>query len=171
MVVFYSKSMRLCLYCKRPLERKEKEVLSAWKRRVFCDTNCRGHMSHYKTHGNPAIRTHKICPTCKLDKPLSNFTNNKNRPDFHGTTCIPCHRIKERLRRTGWDAKQYNEAFKKQNGKCAIKDCLEQIRAADHQHKTGKLRGLLCIKHNIVLHYFDDVVKYQAILDYLKLYN
>ena len=43
---------------------------------------------------------------------------------------------------------EYNILLKKQKGKCAIckidKDPIGRKFAVDHQHKSGKIRGLLC---------------------------
>ncbi len=60
---------------------------------------------------------------------------------------------------------QYNEMARIQDYKCAICGCdvTENIRAnkqialsVDHNHTTGKLRELLCIKCNYGLGYFKD---------------
>lgn len=58
----------------------------------------------------------------------------------------------------------YNSLLEAQNGVCAICNCPEtSIRkgkvcalAVDHDHKMGKVRGLLCSKCNVGLGYFDD---------------
>lgn len=60
--------------------------------------------------------------------------------------------------------KQYNEIFKNQKGKCAICGKKEIHKnqygiislSVDHDHKTGKIRGLLCIKCNYMLGYGCD---------------
>ena len=44
----------------------------------------------------------------------------------------------------------YNEMVKKQNGQCAI--CLQKGKLhVDHCHETGRVRGLLCTKHNTAI--------------------
>jgi epoxyqueuosine reductase QueG len=53
----------------------------------------------------------------------------------------------------------YDELLKKQNGVCAIclKACNKNKRlSVDHDHKTGKVRGLLCNKCNRALGMFKD---------------
>lgn len=51
----------------------------------------------------------------------------------------------------------YENLFIKQGGKCAIGgEPLPQKPHIDHDHETGKVRGLVCIKHNTGLGMFDD---------------
>jgi len=54
---------------------------------------------------------------------------------------------------------QYNQIFYLQNHKCAI--CNDECKtgrklAVDHDHKTGKIRGLLCMNCNNALGKFKD---------------
>jgi len=65
---------------------------------------------------------------------------------------------------------QYNKLLEDQNSKCAIcgrDNNVKKALAVDHNHKTGKIRGLLCHNCNIGLGVFNDnplilikVVKY-----------
>jgi hypothetical protein len=72
------------------------------------------------------------------------------------------HHLKTRYNLT---PSEYDEMAKSQNYKCAIcsKDVSENIRAGkqialsvDHNHATGALRELLCMKCNYGLGYFND---------------
>lgn len=61
--------------------------------------------------------------------------------------------------RYGITLERYNEMFKEQNGKCAI--CEKNHRhenalPVDHEHSTGKVRGLLCHSCNRSMHWLDD---------------
>jgi hypothetical protein len=64
----------------------------------------------------------------------------------------------------------YNEMFKKQEGKCSIckkhQNELKKILYVDHDHKTGKVRGLLCKNCNVALGYYEkyDTNKFEAYL-------
>lgn len=71
------------------------------------------------------------------------------------------------LRKTyGITLDQYNQMLKDQNGCCAICKKPEttvdarygRVRdlAVDHCHETGKIRGLLCDRHNRGIGHFDD---------------
>jgi Recombination endonuclease VII len=71
----------------------------------------------------------------------------------------------------------YNKMFAKQKGKCAICRMPETSMrkgkiinlAVDHNHKTNKIRGLLCMKCNVVLGYFEkhqsDITKVSRYLE------
>lgn len=70
----------------------------------------------------------------------------------------------------GMTENQYSEMMSKQNGQCSIckKPPLKRRLAVDHNHDTGKVRGLLCDKCNLGLGYFNDNVELLTkALDYL----
>ena len=59
----------------------------------------------------------------------------------------------------------YSNMLNKQDGKCAICNRIEKSitknkkikpLGVDHDHKTGKIRGLLCTNCNVGLGYFED---------------
>jgi Recombination endonuclease VII len=71
---------------------------------------------------------------------------------------------------------EYNTMFTSQNGLCA--GCYRhqtQFKtrfAVDHDHKTGKVRGLLCGSCNWILGKVDDsVAQLQNLMDYLGRYG
>lgn len=62
--------------------------------------------------------------------------------------------------------------LKKQGGGCAICGIKPNKKplSVDHCHKTGKVRGLLCQKHNIAIGLFDeDLLLFDRAKQYLKL--
>ena len=63
----------------------------------------------------------------------------------------------------GITEEQYIEMFNKQKGKCAIcethQDNLKSPLHIDHNHKTGKVRALLCYKCNHGIGCFNDDIK------------
>jgi len=72
---------------------------------------------------------------------------------------------KSRLKKYGIDEKIYLEMLSKQNEVCAI--CLRKDKSiykngttrklsVDHDHNTGKVRGLLCQRCNVAIGYFED---------------
>lgn len=63
------------------------------------------------------------------------------------------------LRKFGMTLKQYDAMLEAQEGRCAI--CTKPPRPdvslhIDHEHETGRVRGLLCFSCNAALGYFGD---------------
>lgn len=73
---------------------------------------------------------------------------------------------------------EYNTLLKKQNGVCAICGNPEYVTmadgkprnlAVDHNHETGKIRGLLCTNCNKGLgHFKDNIEKLKIAINYLE---
>jgi Recombination endonuclease VII len=86
------------------------------------------------------------------------------------------YKASQRKCRTGWEPDEFEAAWKTQNGICVI--CNREMLktgnksnsvCADHDHKTGKTRGLLCIRCNFGLGFYE---KYRAEFDiYLVKYQ
>lgn len=76
------------------------------------------------------------------------------------------------IKRYGITAKDYKKLFDKQKGVCQIckNPCSSrQFLSVDHCHKTGKVRGLLCVKCNTALGMLNDNVSYfKSAIEYLK---
>ena len=64
------------------------------------------------------------------------------------------------LRKRGITAEEFNSKLKLQDGKCAIcdrpQDASIKFLSIDHDHKTNKLRGLLCSNCNRGIGCFKD---------------
>lgn len=66
------------------------------------------------------------------------------------------HRSAYLKRKFGISLEEYDEMLKSQFGSCAICDKIcEKSLAVDHDHKTGKNRGLLCFTCNSTLGHFE----------------
>lgn len=67
------------------------------------------------------------------------------------------------VKKYGINGKQFKELCKKQNNACAICETprrkLSRELHVDHDHSTGKVRGLLCNTCNRALGYFYDSIK------------
>ena len=66
--------------------------------------------------------------------------------------------------------KQYDDLIKSQNWLCMIcNKCLKSNKSAvDHDHRTGKIRGILCHLCNTSLgHFGDDIEGITKVVDYL----
>lgn len=100
-----------------------------------------------------------ICKLCKQEK----YKVNRKKNDLN-----------YRFKKFGLTHEDYLNLLEKQNRKCAI--CgkthnLEQYRTfnIDHDHLTGKVRGLLCNNCNTGLGLFkDDISRLQIAIKYLS---
>lgn len=116
----------------------------------------------------------KICSKCRKEKPRSEFYKRKNRKDPHRSDCKECsvkanrERPRQKINRKYWlkryfnlTFEQYNKMFEQQNGVCAIcgKPELKRNLSVDHNHKTKKIRGLLCLHCNAFLGRINDSQK------------
>lgn len=82
-------------------------------------------------------------------------------------------RNRDYLRNYGITLEDYNRMFEEQQGCCKICGVhqlqLDKNLSVDHDHKTGKVRGLLCFKHNFAIGLLDDnpdLIK--KVLEYLE---
>ena len=103
------------------------------------------------------------------EKPLDSFHKRNNRPCGYKSRCIDCIRKSKVLTKTRYymrkydlkksyniTVEQYDEMLLKQNSCCAIcKRHKSEVTVkrknhlcVDHDHNTGKIRGLLCDKCN-----------------------
>lgn len=116
----------------------------------------------------------KVCRSCHEEKTLDRFYADPRGTHGKYSYCMPCHNNRVRLRKTGWSPQAYEQAWCKQNGTCAICDvALNTARyakaCADHDHKTGKIRGILCWNCNVGLGNMKDSPKrLRSAIEYLE---
>lgn len=103
---------------------------------------------------------HKQCKRCRHNKYLGTYESPSGR--------------RARLKYVyGITEDEYNTLFDKQHGCCAIcgvhQSQLTRRLHIDHDHQTGEIRGLLCMKCNRALGYFDDSIDHMTIaIQYLS---
>ncbi len=104
--------------------------------------------------------TEKTCSSCKKTKHVTEFHHNKRSHDGLQSNCKDCNCTKTRQRdpeywraqnwkrKFGITPEQYNSLLAEQNHRCAICEKHESEfktkLAVDHDHDTGRIRGLLC---------------------------
>lgn len=106
------------------------------------------------------------CYLCKERKPLSQFHKDKSKPKGVSSRCLDCcpdytrmDGLRQRHRIT---LKEYDALLESQGGVCAIcKSPKSQTKWSpylhvDHDHITGKRRGILCSLCNSGLGQFKD---------------
>lgn len=122
--------------------------------------------------------TTKTCLKCGATKPASEFRaarrhRNGQEYIYIAPRCRSCHADEQRQRRAdnpqkaldihlryfhGITAEVYQGMFARQQGCCAI--CVQpqgkRRLSVDHDHKTGKIRGLLCHRCNVALGFLED---------------
>lgn len=70
------------------------------------------------------------------------------------------------MQRYGLAKAQWDEIFNFQNGRCAL--CEAPPSAVDHDHETGRVRGLLCAGCNFQMSAVDDEEWLKRALEYRK---
>ncbi len=127
----------------------------------------------------------KICNICMQMKASNEFYYHYQTADHLGTSCKSCYKESGRINRWfhkyGITSEQYELMLISQNGVCKICGQPEtkrnapnqiQILSVDHDHQTGKVRGLLCHSCNRGLGAFKDNVTFlDAASAYLKTFN
>lgn len=101
------------------------------------------------------------CGTCLRYRPLEEFTRSQG-------ACRECRTEARHFRKYRLYPIEYDRLVAKQNGCCA--SCGEQTDAlvVDHDHSTGKVRGLLCHPCNKALGFLrDDPSRIQRLYSYL----
>ena len=77
-------------------------------------------------------------------------------------------KAKDRKWRYGLSEHRFDQLMVAQSGVCALCAARPAV-AVDHDHTTGKVRGLLCHQCNIGLgHFADDHDRLQKAIDYLR---
>lgn len=127
------------------------------------------------------------CAACKNIKELSEFNNDKTKNNGKQNNCKECYRKKRKLiykdkkelfatqqikRKYGLSKTSLDELYRKQNNCCAICGRLkreDEKFCIDHNHRTGKVRGLLCANCNLGIgHFNDDIFIMQRVIEYLR---
>jgi Recombination endonuclease VII len=124
----------------------------------------------------------KWCPDCQAFRPIDSFCKNKASRDGLAAYCKPCHNKRGRenkiknwgstreyhLRgRYGIGQVEVDAMLEAQGGLCAVcrKADPEHV---DHDHQTGKVRGMLCFNCNQALgNVRDSVPVLRALITYL----
>lgn len=113
-----------------------------------------------------------VCKICKIEKSLDNFGKHSNNNKYNiSRVCKDCSRETNKFSKLlgyGISKDEFISKLEEQNYKCKI--CDSEIKymsrykdkygsaCVDHDHKTGKIRGLLCSSCNRALGLFKDSI-------------
>lgn len=136
----------------------------------------------------------KVCIKCHIEKPYSDYHLKSSAKDGYSGVCKTCKSeyakqkyrqdpsIKDRTKvtsrtytakRLGLSKDDLVKFYLAQNSKCAICGIPEKehgkFLAIDHNHTTGKVRGLLCMACNTGLGNFKDSIEnLEKAISYLR---
>ncbi len=129
------------------------------------DRDRRTRIAADRASGILPIPIEKFCPKCQRTLPADNFNPNNDNSNGLSSWCKFCNneRAKDRsydqrrknlLNNFGLTIEQYDQMLSDQNGVCACckrpeihinpKTKMVQPLSVDHDHRTGKVRALLC---------------------------
>jgi hypothetical protein len=112
------------------------------------------------------ISSYKCCK-CGIEKALTEFSKDNRKKYKIRTSCKECNKDRfkrydsseagqKRMRKGKWKQQgidithdTYLMMYNKQAGKCAICNNVFPSLCVDHNHDTGKIRGLLCRQCNL----------------------
>ena len=84
------------------------------------------------------------CHDCKERLPVENFSPCKRTSSGRSSRCKRCHNIRSVRKRTGVSLPEAREWFKRRTeGCCEVCKSTADLNI-DHNHSTGRVRGILC---------------------------
>lgn len=126
----------------------------------------------------------KSCTKCGTHKPLDDFHRSSSAKDGKASWCKKCVNSTRRDNRKrtytpenkrkwqiktryGMTVAQVDAMHAAQGGSCAV--CRKPISKfhIDHNHNTGKVRGLLCHRCNVMIGGWDDKAWLEAAMRYM----
>ena len=123
-------------------------------------------------------KNRKICSNCKQEFPETpEYFHKQDKRNSLRSFCKKCEgkrcRNNNLKRKFNITITDYNKILREQNGRCAIcgihQSELKRGLAVDHDHKTGKIRELLCGKCNRTLGLFlDNKLIFAKMINYLS---
>lgn len=146
-----------CFCCKKKFFKHPRYV----EIKNFCSLYC---VHVYCRKGTRAKNGIKKCSKCLIEKTIKEFNKNKRYVDGFNGTCRLCDRKVKAKRIFGLSP----EFVTSLSNVCEICGSTNVL-CIDHDHITGRVRGMLCKKHNVCLGLFEDnIFHLQKTIEYLK---
>lgn len=135
----------------------------------FCSPKCASLNGFYVNYRDVDSRDDRSCPVCAEVIPGRAHANR----DY---CSIKCRNVVRQITSHGLTLDEYRGMLERQDGRCAICRGVEQWKPddrgfhIDHDHETGRVRGVLCPACNLMLGYAeDDPETLRRAIAYLKL--
>jgi hypothetical protein len=115
---------------------------------------------------------YKHCTKCLELLPLDRFGKAASQPQGRNSWCKPCKAVQDsetRLRRLyGMSSAEVRTLVEAQGGMCAV--CGKRpAKHVDHDHATGRVRGVLCFQCNAALGQVEDSTDtLRSMIDYIE---
>lgn len=141
---------RICSKCG-----KEKAVSQYQKGRRQC-RKCKTAIKKATALRNRVELEEQKCNKCKRVLPINSFASSSVNVSGKQSKCRECMKLYKVQERYGISGEEYGRMLREQKGLCLI--CQDEMipPAVDHDHRDGKVRGLLCKTCNSGLGCFKD---------------
>ena len=145
---------------------KEWADLSSFKECSKCKQTLPANLDYFSKNKRGKDNLHSICKECRNKQRREAYNQNKehyntknleyyynNKEKWVLSNRKSCYKRKYNI-----TIEQYNKILLEQNNKCKIcgTENKEKYFHIDHNHKTGKIRGLLCCNCNLALGFIKD---------------
>ena len=133
--------------------------LQTWCKQCVKETQAQSRKDDPKKHSEWSKKSY-YKDHIKNKKRINESTKKwyKNHPEKHESL-----QLDDKLRRYGLTRAEYDNLLLKQNFECAIchksQHDMSQSLSIDHDHKTGRVRGLLCSPCNFAIGHLRDSVE------------
>lgn len=119
------------------------------------------------------IKIEKVCSRCKRSLPYWCFSKSKTGKGGFRSLCKECSTDAVYKRLYGITLKEARILLKEQDNQCALCDEPLELPSKsahiDHDHRTGRIRGVLCRQCNTALGKLGDTIeKLEEVVRYLK---
>ena len=168
--------IKRCIICNKEIV----NTIGRGRPKIICSVKCeevRAKEWHNEYQQKPEVKAKKKAYLKEYSQ-LPKVKAKRQTLEFKARQKELCQ--KAHLKKYGLTKETYNEILKQQNNKCAIckneetntfKGQIVNL-SIDHNHKTGKVRGLLCLKCNTSLgNLKDDISLFYKCIEYLNHYQ